>query len=97
MQKKIDNLRQQLIEQEERHLEQINRLIAIQLAFSEHTFDIIEKSMFSSEYTIKSIKYIGATTAKWSLKKIRSNVISKLRFAQSEATKSKIVFKELTE
>lgn len=95
MQKEIDKLRQDLIEQEELHLNQINRLIAIQLAFAEHTFDLIEKSMFNSEYTFKAVKYIGSTTAKWSLKKIRANVVSKLRFAQTEATRIPSKQKEL--
>ena len=83
----IDILREALVEQEDRHLEQINKLISIQVTFIEHTFDIIEKAVFSSEYTIKSIKYVGSTTAKWALKKIRHNVVNKLRVAQDIVVK----------
>lgn len=59
----------------------IQKLISLHIRFTEATFDAMEKVMVRFETTRDGKKYVSSTKAKWELRKLRAEVLRKLRVA----------------
>jgi len=66
----------------------MKRLTDAHIKFVEVSFDAMEEAIKTRETSIKNIKYVSSTQAKWDLRGIRYNAVSKLRIAQKGIMRS---------
>ena len=83
LKKVIEAQKIKIAENNTRQKASINRLIAIQLRYTEQLFDAVDKLIITSEVSVRNVKHVPTTSIKWELKKMRTISLNQLKAAQS--------------